>query len=207
MHIDSFGMITLGKSNTKISVFAIISIAALLIYDFSVYTFLIFGCILLHEAGHLLFMRIYGCKVQSVQIYPFGIDIKTDTSKISYRAETFIMLSGSASNIITGIICVVILSQCYSREILFFAFLNFFLGCANLIPISSLDGGRALETILCSHLSLDKALYISEIVSYFSYAFLGLLSLSLFVFTGFNLSFIMLLVYVCLCAFIAQKFL
>lgn len=203
MRINSFGMICIG--NVGISIFSVISIICLLIYESPLYSLLVISTIAIHELSHLLIMYIYGCKINALHIYPFGIDIKTDTCHISYNKEALIMLSGSIANITCCLICIPFLSTHFSKELLFFTFLNLFLGITNLLPVNSLDGGRALQAILCSYLSLDKALFISNLISNLSYFLLCLICVFLFEFTNFNLSFILLVIYICICAFIAQK--
>ena len=82
---------------------------------------------------------------------------------------------------------------------LFFAAANLTLSFVNLVPVRTLDGGRALEALAFSRMPFEKAESFAENVSYGAFVFLTFASLGLLAFTGCNFS----LVIFCVCLFIS----
>ena len=198
------GFIICGK-NIYISVFALVAALCVMLWDFSVYPPLILLAALLHEAGHIAALKGFGGKLERLYIYPFGADMRADTSKLSYKKETLLMLAGVISNVLLFIVSLLLYHTFRSRQLLFFGFCNAFFAVTNLIPIASLDGGRALEAWLCAKLPLDKALSVSAAVSRVSYAVISVLFTVLFFESGCNMSFVILLAYTALGIFVSEK--
>lgn len=195
------------RSLIKISRHIYISIFALPAFVFFVtaqgflYAFLFLLCALIHEFSHLLFLYIYGAKIYSVTIFPFGIDISADTSRISYKKELICTLAGSISNLVFAAAGGFFLQRFPCPPLLFFIMCNIFLGCMNLIPLSFFDGGKALRLILYDCLDIDRAFYIHKSLDIFSA--LIFVFFSLFIITGsdFNISVIFVILYAALSTF------
>jgi Zn-dependent protease len=110
--------------------------------------------LLLHELGHALAFRRYGVPA-SISFWALGgVTIPTDldaATRLSDRQMLVVVLSGPVVGLVIGAATVaaaaVFGDQARSiREPLFlWTFVNLGWGIFNLIPISSLDGGRALE--------------------------------------------------------------
>ncbi len=91
------------------------------------------SAVLFHELGHLITILILKKKISAVTLEPFGARIIIK-NEVSYSHEILIALAGPAASLL-----------------LFFLLGNgnaadysLFLGIINLLPISTLDGGRAL---------------------------------------------------------------
>lgn len=93
---------------------------------------------LCHEWGHLGALRLAGAKVERLRLTAFGAEILADTRYLPYPAEILCTLAGPAVNLILALI----FSRVTGDYVL--AGANLLLGAFNLLPIPSLDGGRAL---------------------------------------------------------------
>ena len=93
---------------------------------------------LCHEGGHLVGLRLAGARVEAVRLTAFGAEIRADTRYLPYGREILCTLAGPAVNLV--------LARLFARARGWYlpAGDNLFLGCFNLLPLPSLDGGRAL---------------------------------------------------------------
>lgn len=98
------------------------------------------GCVM-HEIGHLIMMRWLGCSVQRIRITAVGAEICL-SQMISYTKEIAVALAGPAVNLaLAAVLCRVPGGMAASG-------LNLALGCFNLLPVGSLDGGRIVRCTL-----------------------------------------------------------
>lgn len=116
------------------------------------------AAILLHECGHLTALALYRVKLQKVTASPFGLTI-SHTRLPSCRAEVTVALCGP----LFGMIGYIALHNSASLPIV--SVLSLYLSLFNLLPIETLDGHRALSSLLSSRLSPDKADAVSRLVS------------------------------------------
>ena len=102
---------------------------------------------LCHEGGHLAGLRLAGPAVnlvlallfaRAVRLTAFGAEIRADTRYLPYGREILCTLAGPAVNLVLALL--------FARALGWYlpAGVNLFLGCFNLLPLPSLDGGRAL---------------------------------------------------------------
>ncbi len=201
------GLIRMGNTGVYISFFTFVSAFFVIMSDTSVYTLIFLSGVLVHEAGHIFALHMCKTKPKKICIYPFGVDMKCDVSRLSYEKELFVMLSGAAVNLIICVISFTICVFAYSRELLFTAFCNAFFGITNLIPIKGLDGGRVLYVLLCMHIDEERASRICKVVSNVSYGILSLVFLIIILLTGANFSMIITLVFSALGAVLASHLL
>lgn len=93
---------------------------------------------LCHELGHLAALRVFGAPVRRVRLTALGAEIEADTRRLSYGREIFCTLAGPVVNLVLALA----LSRALGAYVA--AGANLLLGCFNLLPVPSLDGGRAL---------------------------------------------------------------
>ena len=97
---------------------------------------------LCHELGHLAALRLAGAEAERFRLTAFGVEIRADTRRLSYGAEILCTLAGPAVNLVLALL----LARVTGDYIL--AGANLLLGCFNLLPVPSLDGGRALYLLV-----------------------------------------------------------
>lgn len=119
----------------------------------------VFISALLHEMMHLAFLLSYGCKNIELTLLPSGAKISgAALKKLNYRQNIAVSLSAPVFNIILSVLLLLVYRKFTDMRILQASGLNFLLGAVNLLPMSFLDGGRALFSFVC----IKKDLQIAE---------------------------------------------
>lgn len=129
-----------------------------------------------HETVHLAVLYFSGIKKAQIRLYPAGIKICCENlNLLSYKKTVFSALSAPFFNIISG--AVFFLLHKYTGAEFFYpcAGVNFLLGAINLLPLSFLDGGRALEALLSVKAGQEKVQKIMKTLALWSLVFLCLL--------------------------------
>ena len=198
--IKSTGIIKISEK-VYISIFSLVS-SILFVSSQGLVSSLIFAsAVVIHELSHLFFLYRFNAKTEKITLYPFGIDICADTSRISYKKELIITLAGSVANILSALFAIIILRKTPSPNLLFFIICNLFLGILNLIPLPCFDGGKAVRLILYDNLEIDRAFYAARFCNMLSSAAVLFACFFLICFSHFNISVIMLSVYACVSLF------
>ncbi len=97
---------------------------------------------LLHEMGHLLALRVFRVSVEAIHFTAFGMEIRADTRFLPYGKDIICTLAGPGMNLLMA----VILSRLAGDYLL--AGANLLEGAFNLLPLTGLDGARALHLLL-----------------------------------------------------------
>ncbi len=101
-----------------------------------------YGVCLLHEAGHLIALRLTGGSIRAVDIGGAGIVIGTRKGgSISDKSSLFVLLSGPAANILLYVLLSI---YGYHGS---FAQLNLIAAVYNMLPYRSLDGGAIISQL------------------------------------------------------------
>lgn len=120
----------------------------------------IFGCVLLHEFGHVLMARRFGIRTRDVTLLPIGGVARLESTGETPRQELAIALAGPAVNLVIALVAglLVLLMRLPTTPIdpatgagSFATWLivsNLFLLGFNLIPAFPMDGGRVLRALL-----------------------------------------------------------
>lgn len=123
---------------------------------------------LLHEMMHLAFLISYGCKNIELVLLPSGAKISdASLNTLGYRQNIAVSLSAPVLNIVLSVLLFLGYRIFTNMKILQTAEINFLLGAVNLLPMSFLDGGRALFSFVCIKKDLSFAeniLFICDIV-------------------------------------------
>ena len=125
--------------------------AAACIVNYSALRFCAAGflAVILHESSHLLAMRLYGCRRASVEILPGGVRIDSPAfESLDRRRTTVCLLCAPAANLVAGSLLLIVFRFSAFEAARDAAEINLALGAVNLLPLSFLDGGRALEVWL-----------------------------------------------------------
>ncbi len=143
---------------------------------------------LIHEAGHLFAALLQHRRVYGLKITLGGAEFLMDLFSSSYGADVLLHLAGPLSNgAAAGFVLLLIRSD--PSELRFFAFyLNAALCFFHLLPLSSLDGGRALYALLCCRGEPERAEAICRRAECLTLCFLGAVWIFALLFSGFHLS-------------------
>jgi Zn-dependent protease len=128
-----------------------------------IFLFAVFGCIVLHEAGHALAARGFGVSTRNITLYPVGGVASLERMPEKPSQEIAIALAGPAVNFaIAGLLFIVLFASSIlwptsypiagAETLQIFAvklmWANLVLGAFNLLPCFPMDGGRVLRALL-----------------------------------------------------------
>lgn len=152
----------------KIDFLFIAIIAFIFVVDKTGFVFSALLLSIAHEIGHLIAFWMSKVKIEEVNFGFANIDICKAGSEFFYdpKREVFVALSGPLMNFL---IFFLLLSVYYfNREIKYFYFAvqSLAIGVINILPIESLDGGRALGLILEQKLGFEKSWKLLKIISW-----------------------------------------
>lgn len=157
----------------------IVCLGAIFLFNSYDYALIFISASLVHELGHLFFLTLFKIKNPELILGITGAEIVCDMSRLSYKREALVYLGGALANFVCALLCICFLRQEFNIYIIFFFFANLFYALINLLPIKSLDGGRALECALSSFLSPFESFRWSLIVSHvFSLCTAGVITLT-----------------------------
>lgn len=109
----------------------------------------VFAGALIHECAHLCFLLSYGAKDLTLEVSPGGAKIKGGGfDALPYNKSLVCVLAGPVINLLLAAVLFAVSNRLCSDALNRAAQINFMLGAVNLIPLSFLDGGRAVNDII-----------------------------------------------------------
>ncbi len=160
------------------------------------YTLMSILVICIHELAHIIFLKISGASIVNFKVSFLGF--KMDLREKKYiNSELIIYFAGSLSNVLIGILFLVI-KNIFTVEIFDkFIIANFVIGFVNLIPVFPLDGAIILKNILFRKFRLNTAVFISIFVSVFLAIIILIFIISLFLkFSFINITYVVVFIFV-----------
>ena len=125
---------------------------------------IIFFIVIIHELGHVFFIKLFKYKIIDITIYPFGGIIKTNKDiNTPTNKELLIASGGIIFQLILFIIIYLIPINILTKE-LFYKY-NLSIMLFNILPIIPLDGSIILNSLLNKMLSYKQSYYIYTIIS------------------------------------------
>lgn len=133
----------------------------------------IFGCIVLHEAGHALVARRYGVETKDITLLPIGGLARMQRMPTEPMHEFWIAVGGPAVNVvIAGVLFLVLLigsglgavttEPSFTTSFLVnLMWVNVILVAFNVLPAFPMDGGRMLRSLLATKIPYAKATSIA----------------------------------------------
>lgn len=187
----------------NISIYFALFIACIIVIDQTGVAALALLCAALHETGHFLALYLFRIPVKEVSFKIFGVTIRlTNNTKLSYLKEAVIAISGCLMNLILCLISYVfIITGHFVQQAEIFFSVNLAVCILNILPVAPLDGGRALEAMLCTRLQYNTALNIVTVISAIFLIPLVILGGVLVVKTNYNVSLIIVSVYLIISLF------
>lgn len=142
-----------------------------------VFVVLVFGCILLHEFGHVFAARKFGIRTPDVTLYPIGGVARLERMPEKPVQELIVALAGPAVNVaIAAVLSVVLIALGIglsltglggisfgglSSLLVGLVAVNVWLVLFNMIPAFPMDGGRVLRALLAMRMSYARATRIA----------------------------------------------
>lgn len=129
----------------------------------------LFGCVILHEFGHILMARRFGVRTPDVILLPIGGVARLERIPEEPRQEFLIAIAGPMVTLLIAVVLYVglVLSgsppslASFDPDTGSFAarimFVNVWLLAFNLIPAFPMDGGRVLRALLATRVGLVRA--------------------------------------------------
>ncbi len=178
------------KLRTRLSIFALPALALMLWLEGASAFIILLASAILHEIGHILAIGFCGYRVRRIDVLPMGAIIVVPEGIPDFY-EFVIAVSGPAVSVACGFLGLAIFLITNSVWALFFAFVNLILGFFNLMPITKLDGGKALLSLL-RHKNIKNADRISACVSKIGFSLIVFLLTLCFVLSNCNLGVLIL---------------
>ncbi len=163
------------------------------IFEFLIYTF----SAVIHEIGHSIASESLGYRLNKITLMPFGAVVSGNLDKLKITDEAKIALAGPIVNLGIALLFIAFWwiypeSYAYTDVV---AKANLVMAIINFIPVSPLDGGRILSSILSRTIGKSKSRIICALLGlFFSLVLFSLFIVSIFYTINFSLLFFSLFV-------------
>lgn len=108
----------------------------------------LFFSALLHECAHLVFLLSFGCRGLTLTLLPGGARISgAGLQALPYQKALLCVLAGPGVNLLLAAALFLCAARFPAPVFRLGAKVNLQLGAFNLLPLSFLDGGRALQSL------------------------------------------------------------
>ncbi len=118
----------------------------------------------LHEMGHLLAMWIVGTPPKSIRLIPASVQITRSISS-RYKNDIIVALSGPLVNFALFLTLYINYLIFGNEGILYYSLINLIVGLFNLLPVTGLDGGTVLFSVIAKKRDINKAMLTLRIIS------------------------------------------
>lgn len=157
--------------------------------------------VVMHEAGHLFAMWICDCAPKQVKLIPAGVKITRGITHC-YRNDIFISLMGPVTNLVLFFTLYLNFVVYKNETTLIFALLNLLIFCFNSLPVSGLDGGIVLSSILSKKFGPDRAALTVTVIGLILAALLCIAAITLTIRGSTNISLYIMALYLIITALI-----
>ena len=145
-----------GETLLKINVSFAAAVTLMLILDSSGICAVALLCCLIHEAGHIVCLRLLGEKPKKIEFSFYGIKLeRSQLPCIKSMDEIAVYASGPAVNFVLSALLFIASGRIPNFKTA--AVISLCVGLFNLVPCSPLDGGNILFAALCRITDEEKA--------------------------------------------------
>jgi Zn-dependent protease len=142
----------------------------------SLFTLALFGCVLLHEFGHVFAARAFGVRTPDITLLPIGGIARLEKLPEKPWQELIVAIAGPLVNVVIAAVLLVFVGMPNPLDPQFRDFtspigqlqrlmvLNIWLVIFNMIPAFPMDGGRVLRALLAMVLPYGKATSVAAVV-------------------------------------------
>jgi len=159
--------------------------------------------VFIHESGHMLAMWAADCQPRAIRLIPTSVQIVRGFSS-KRGGEIAITLCGPLANILLSGVLFANYLIFKSEQSFVFSLLNLVIAIFNLLPVSGLDGGTLLTTILSNFTDLYHAESIVRIITAVFAVIIFLLGVYLWVSDTVNISVFIVAIYLGVCSLIKK---
>lgn len=172
-----------------ISVGFVLLLAVLYLLDSGKLLFPALAAALLHEAGHIIAIKLCGGVVEGVRMRVFGARVIVSAYPIlSYKSEIICAAAGPFAGLFAAYASSLTAGWLGLDGLYTFSGLNLVLSAVNLLPIYPLDGGRILYNLMLMLLDFELAHRVASVVSVVFCALMMLMCAVVIKYTGFRLT-------------------
>ncbi len=150
-----------------------------------------------HEIGHLFCMWLLEATPKSIRLIPASVQITRSVTH-RYKNDILVALSGPAVNIVMFFTLYINYVAFKSQTVLYYALINLIVGVFNLLPVTGLDGGTALFSVIAQKKDVNKAMLTLKIITLSIGAAFLFLAVSLTIRGDINLSVYIISIYLIL---------
>lgn len=123
-----------------------------------------FFAILMHEIGHLFAMWVLDCAPKQIRLIPASVQIVSDFSK-RYKNDIIVAVCGPAVNYVFFLTFYFNYLAFKNEITLYYGLLNLIIGVFNSLPVSGLDGGTVLFSIIARKSNIDRAALVLKLIT------------------------------------------
>ncbi len=117
-----------------------------------------------HEMGHLFAMWLLDSNPKSIRLIPASVQITRPICN-NYKNDILIALMGPAVNILLFVVLYVNYYLFKNTTVLYYSFINLIIALFNLLPVTGLDGGSVVFSILAKKGDVNRAAVILRIIT------------------------------------------
>ena len=139
-------------------------ITAMLAFDRTGFALPLIFAVVMHEGGHLLVMWILDCCPKRVRLVPAAVEI-TAVFGCSRKKEIAVALAGPAVNLVLFFTLWFNFLAYKNEPVLVCALINLLICIFNMLPVTGLDGGTVLFSLLTRRKAPEKAALIMRIIN------------------------------------------
>jgi stage IV sporulation protein FB len=140
------------KSSLSVTIFSLVLfvLAFMLFFGDEInFIFYLIVVLLVHELGHLAFMKLFGYKNVRMLFVPLmGAFVQGKKQQYSQRQSFFVTLAGPIPGIVIGTILYIYGNQFHSVWMVEIGLLFLLLNLINLLPLDPLDGGQLFKLMV-----------------------------------------------------------